>query len=168
MNFEGFAETSKIPEVVLKKILINGLVEDSLSEADIIGLRFLEKIWENKAICQVWIRRYLSKKSLKAREAFLNTADLPTKWERYAFTRFFNHDSKQTGRNLRMSTVVNDLKKYLDFEPNHFQMRRLYAIRQKAYYTRLRRKCEGNSIQISTIKKKSSLETNIMSENINI
>ena len=48
MNFEGFAETSKIPEVVLKKILMNGLVEDSLSEADIIGLRFLEKIWSTK------------------------------------------------------------------------------------------------------------------------
>ena len=168
MNFEGFAETSKIPEVVLDKILMNGLVEDSLSEADIIGLKFLEKIWEDKAICQVWIRRYLSKKSLKAREAFLNTADLPTKWERYAFTRFFNHDSKQTGRNLRMSTVVNDLKKYFNFEPNHFQMRRLYALRQKAYYTRLQRKCEGNSLQISTIKKKSSLEENNMSENINI
>lgn len=142
MKFEGFAETSKIPEVVLKKILMNGLVEDSLSEADIIGLRFLEKIWENKAICQVWIRRYLSKKSLKAREAFLNTADLPTKWERYAFTRFFNHDSKQSGRNLRMSTVVDDLKIHFNFEPNHFQLRQLYAVREKAYNLRKKKKKE--------------------------
>jgi len=142
VKFEGFAETSKIPEVVLKKILMNGLVEDSLSEADIIGLRFLEKIWENKAICQVWIRRYLSKKSLKAREAFLNTADLPTKWERYAFTRFFNHDSKQSGRNLRMSTVVDDLKIHFNFEPNHFQLRQLYAVREKAYNLRKKKKKE--------------------------
>jgi hypothetical protein len=142
VNFEGFAETSKIPEAVLRKIFTNGLVEDSLSEADIIGLKFLERIWGNDAVCHVWIRRYLIKKSKKAREAFLNTADLETKWERYAFSRFLNNDTKQSGRNLRMSTVVDDLKNHFNFEPNHFQLRQLYAVREKAYNLRKKKKKE--------------------------
>ena len=144
MDIDDFAKTSKIPAVVLKKITRKELVESPLSEDDIIGLNFLEKIWENEAICQALLYKRLVKKSKKAREAYLNTFDLETKWERYAFSRFYNYDPKDHGgRKLRLSAVINDLKKFLNFDPNYFQIKRLYAVRQKVYHFRMKSKREG-------------------------
>ena len=141
MIIDDYAKTSKIPAVVLKKIAWKGLVEVPLSEDDIKGLNFLEKIWEDKSICHVLIQKRLIRKSKKAREAFLNTIDLETKWERYAFSRFFNYDPKDhSGRKLHISVVIDDLKKYLNFTPDYFQIRRLYKVRKMVYNIKGREK----------------------------
>ena len=144
MEIEDFAKTSKIPIDLLKKITRSGMVETPLSENDIKGLEFLEKIWGDAVICQALLYKRLVKKSKKAREAYLNTFDLETKWERYAFSRFYNYDPKDHGgRKLRLSAVINDLKEFLNFDPNYFQIRRLYAVRQKVYHLRMKSKREG-------------------------
>ena len=141
MVIDDYAKTSKIPAVVLKKITWKGLVEVPLSEDDIKGLNFLEKIWEDESICHALIQKRLIRKSKKAREAFLNTIDLETKWERYAFSRFFNYDPKDHGgRKLHISVVIDDLIKYLNFTPDHFQIRRLYKVRKMVYNIKGREK----------------------------
>ena len=137
MELEEFARISRIPLALLKKIARAGMVENPLSENDILGLTFLEKIRGNEGLCKVLLYKHLVKKSKMARVAYLNTIDLETKWERYVFSRFYNYDaSKKGGRNLKMARVIEDLKKYLHFEPNHFQIKRLYSVRKKAYRLR--------------------------------
>jgi hypothetical protein len=141
MVIDDYAKVSKIPAVILKKISSKGLVKVPLSEDDIKCLNFLEKVWEDKAIFHALIHKLLIRKSQKARDAFLNTIDLETKWERYAFSRFFNYDPKDHGgRKLHLSVVVEDLKKYLNFSPDYFQVRRLYKVRKMVYNIRAREK----------------------------
>lgn len=143
MELMDFAITSRIPLALLKKIARAGMVEIPLSENDIIGLNFLEKIRGNEELCKVLFYKHLVKKSKRAREAYLNTIDLETKWERYVFSRFYNYNTKEKGgRNLKMSKVIENLKNYLNFEPNHFQIRRLYSVRKKAYRLRAEKKRE--------------------------
>ena len=143
MELENFARISRIPLALLKKIARAGVVEVPLSEHDILGLKFLEKIRDNEGLCKELLYKHLVKKSKKAREAYLNTIDLETKWERYAFSRFYNYNSEEKGgRNLKMSKVIEDLKNYLKFEPNHFQVKRLYSVRKKAYRLRAEKRRE--------------------------
>ena len=155
MELEDFARISRIPLALLKKIARAGIVEIPLSENDILGLRFLEKIRENNEICKVLFYRHLVKKSKKARVAYLNTFDLETKWERFVFSRFFNYRAEEKGgRNLKMSKVIEDLKNYLNFEPNYFQIKRLYSVRKKAYRLRAEKKRDENSLPKQRIEQK--------------
>ena len=143
MELEDFARISRIPLSLLKKIARAGMVENPLSENDILGLTFLEKIRGNEGLCKVLLYKHLVKKSKMARVAYLNTIDLETKWERYVFSRFYNYNAEDKGgRNLKMSRVIEDLKKYLNFQPNHFQIKRLYSVRKKAYRLRAEKKRE--------------------------
>jgi hypothetical protein len=143
MELEDFARISRIPLGLLKKIARAGMVENPLSENDILGLTFLEKIRGNEGLCRVLLYKHLVKKSRKAREAYLNTMDLETKWEKYVFSRFYNYKAEDKGgRNLKISTVIEDLKNYLNFEPNHFQIKRLYSVRKKAYRLRAEKRLE--------------------------
>ena len=143
MELEDFARISRIPLSLLKKIARAGMVENPLSENDILGLTFLEKIRGNEGLCKVFLYKHLVKKSKMARVAYLNTIDLETKWERYVFSRFYNYNaSEKGGRNLKMSRVIEDLKKYLHFDPNTFQIKRLYSVRKKAYRLRAEKKRE--------------------------
>ena len=147
MELEEFARISRIPLALLKKIARAGMVENPLSENDILGLTFLEKIRGNEGLCKVLLYKHLVKKSKMARVAYLNTIDLETKWERYVFSRFYNYDaSEKGGRNLKMSKVIEDLKKYLDFQPNHFQIKRLYSVRKKAYRLRAEKRREEEAL----------------------
>ena len=143
MELEDFARISRIPLSLLKKIARAGMVENPLSENDILGLTFLEKIRGNEGLCKVFLYKHLVKKSKMARVAYLNTIDLETKWERYVFSRFYNYNADEKGgRHLKMSRVIEDLKKYLHFEPNPFQIKRLYSVRKKAYRLRAEKKRE--------------------------
>ena len=143
MELEDFARISRIPLSLLKKIARAGMVENPLSENDILGLTFLEKIRGNEGLCKVLLYKHLVKKSKMARVAYLNTIDLETKWERYVFSRFYNYNADEKGgRHLKMSRVIEDLKKYLHFEPNPFQIKRLYSVRKKAYRLRAEKKRE--------------------------
>ena len=147
MELEEFARISRIPLPLLKKIARVGLVENPLSENDILGLTFLEKIRDNEGLCKVLLYKHLVKKSKTARVAYLNTIDLETKWERYVFSRFYNYKAEEKGgRNLKMSKVIEDLKKYLHFQPNHFQIKRLYLVRKKAYRLRAEKKHEEQAL----------------------
>jgi hypothetical protein len=151
MVIDDYAKVSKIPAIILKKISSKGLVKVPLSEDDIKCLNFIEKVWEDKAICHALIHKLLIRKSKKARVAFLNTIDLETKWERYAFSRFFNYDPKDHGgRKLHLSVVVEDLKNYLNFSPDYFQVRRLYKVRKMVYNIRAREK-KRKHITINTV-----------------
>ncbi|MDR3715917.1 MAG: hypothetical protein P4L51_24155 [Puia sp.] len=141
MNIADLPSTFPLPKSVLKKLSRLGLFEEPLSEDDIAVLKVLGKILDNDKAFHVLIRQRLIRKSKKDREAYLNTLDLETKWERYAFTRFYNYDPQEHGgKKLRLQKVVEDLKKYLKFTPNYFQLQRLYTVRKKAYNIKLRKK----------------------------
>ena len=143
MNYDEFSKISDIPKNILVKLFVEGLLDESLSEANVQCLRFLEKVWNNKVICRAWIRKYLSRKNKKERWIFFATVDLESRWERYAFTRFLNQN--QSGRRIRMANVIEEIREYYGLELNHFQQRRLYAIRERVY--NLRKKVIGKTAE---------------------
>ena len=98
-----YASITSIPKNILRYLNREGLIQDPLSQEDILCLRFLEHVWGNKKI----LRAQLSRLSVKARQSFLRTADLPTKWERYAFSRFYN---LEPGKKLPMGTIIEEIQ----------------------------------------------------------
>ena len=86
MYITEYATVTSIPRNILRYLNRKGLIQDPLCQDDFLCLQFLEQVWGNKKI----LRAQLSRLSVKARQSFLRTADLPTKWERYASSRYYN------------------------------------------------------------------------------
>ncbi|MBU0908430.1 MAG: hypothetical protein KKA54_01485 [Proteobacteria bacterium] len=128
-----FAKDSIIPKKVLRYLNRAGIIQDPLCAEDRIGLQFLEKVWSKKEV----LRPQFTKLSMKARLSFIRTADLPTKWERYAYTRFRNQEE---GKSLAMQTVVEEIGITFGFSLNNQQIERLYKIRNRAQVARHREK----------------------------
>lgn len=74
---------------------------------------------------------------MKARLSFIRTADLPSKWERYAYTRFRN---QEPGKKLAMQTVIEEIETTFSFRLNRQQIKRVYLIRNRAQVARHREK----------------------------
>jgi hypothetical protein len=74
---------------------------------------------------------------MKARLSFIRTADLPTKWERYAYSRFRNQEE---GKILAMQTVVEEIEITFGFSLSSQHVKRLYKIRNRAQVSRHREK----------------------------
>lgn len=128
-----FAKDSSIPKRVLLYLNREGIIQDPLCREDHIGLQLLEKVWGKKEL----LRPQLTKLSMKARLCFIRTADLPTKWERYAYTRFRNHDQSKC---LAMQIVVEEIEITFGFRLNNQQIKTLYKIRNRAQVARHREK----------------------------
>lgn len=133
MTIREFARDSPIPKRVLFYLNREGIIQDPLCREDHIGLQLLEKIWGRKEV----LRPQMAKLSMKARVNFIRTADLPTKWERYAYTRFRN---REESKGLAMRTVVEEIEITFGFSLNKQQIERLYKIRNRAQVARHREK----------------------------
>jgi len=131
MYITEYARVTSIPRNILRYLNCEGLIEDPLSEEDYLRLRFLEQVWGNKKI----LRSQLSRLSLKARENFIRTADLPSKWERYASTRFYNMEQ---GRKLPMGVLLEEIQTTFGFVLSKKQISRLYKIRNRVQVARHR------------------------------
>ncbi|WP_319549537.1 hypothetical protein [Desulfogranum marinum] len=139
MHINEYAKTSPIPKRILRYLHRVGEIHDPLSREDLIGLHFLEQIWGRKEL----LRAQLSRLSLKARLSFLRTADLPTKWERYAYSRFYN---LAPGSKLPMPALIEEIQTTFCFQLGKQQISRLYTIRNRAQVAKHREKNRtGNS-----------------------
>lgn len=128
-----YALKSSIPKRILRYLHREGIIEDPLSQRDQVCLHFLEQIWGKKEI----LRAQLNRLSLKARLSFLRTADLPTKWERYASSRYFNLAS---GQKLAMNTLIEEVQTTFCFLLSRQQINRLYKIRNRVQVAKHRQK----------------------------
>ncbi len=135
---DEYAQKTMIPKRIIRYLHRVGEIQDPLSKEDLIGLWFLEKTWGNKEL----LRAQLSRLSLKARLSFLRTADLPTKWERYAYSRFYN---LAPGSKLPIQMLIEEIQTTFCFQLNKQQISRLYTIRNRAQVAKHRGKnCDGH------------------------
>ncbi|MGB3222859.1 MAG: hypothetical protein WBB23_08670 [Desulforhopalus sp.] len=128
-----YAKEISIPKRILRYLQREGIINDPLCREDQLCLQFLEKIWGNKEM----LRAQLSRLSLKARHSFLRTADLPTKWERYASSRYFN---LAPGQKLEMSTLIEEIQTTFCFLLTRQQIKGLYKIRNRVQVAKYREK----------------------------
>lgn len=122
-----------IPKRLLSYLTRKGLLSQPPSQEEILGLRFLATIWGDKEV----VRAQVAKMSLQARKSFLQTAELTTKWERYAYSRFLNSEA---GTRLPMIRVVAEIESTFGFAVNKAQVKQLYRLRNRAYAAKHRRK----------------------------
>ena len=126
-----FARQSLIPRKVLLYLHRQLLIQDPLSREDLLGLRLLEQVWGNKEI----LRPQLNRMSLRTRQSFLRTVSLNTKWERYAYSRFYN---SKPGVRLSVRLVVDEIQTTFRFQLTKAQLRRVLTIRNRAQVARHR------------------------------
>lgn len=129
----AFAAASVIPKRVLRYLQREGVISDPLSSDNQLCLRFLEQVWGRAEM----VRPQLAKLSMKARLSCIRTADLSSKWERYAYSRFRNQEQ---GRKLAMKTVVEEIEVTFGFRLGKQQKKRLNTIRNRAQVARFREK----------------------------
>ena len=138
MYITEYARVTSIPRNILRYLNSEGMIEDPLGEEDYLRLRFLEQIWGNKKI----LRSQLSRLSLKARESFVRTVDLPSKWERYASTRFYNLED---GKKLPMAALIEEIQTTFGFLLSKKQISRLYKIRNRVQVAKHRKKIQAEN-----------------------
>ncbi len=133
MALTDFARHSIIPTRVLRYLLRKGFIHDPLNYEDSIGLSLLEKIWCRREVLRAQITRF----SKRDRLQFITTADLPSRWERYAYSRFSNIES---GKKLPMRTLIMEIENTFGFQPDAGAIRKLYRVRNRAQVHRHREK----------------------------
>lgn len=133
ISISDYAKETSTPKRILRYLHREGIIADPLSKEDQLCLQFLERIWGKKEV----LRSQLSRMSLKARLSFLRTADLPTKWERYASSRYFN---LATGQKLEMNTLIEEIQTTFCFLLTRQQIKRLYKIRNRVQVAKHREK----------------------------
>ena len=126
-----FARHSPIPRKVLLSLHRQQFIQDPPSQDDLLGLRLLEQVWGNKEI----LRPQLNRMSLQTRQSFLRTVSLNTKWERYAYSRFYNG---KPGTRLSVRLVVDEIQTTFRFQLTKAQLRRVLTIRNRAQVARHR------------------------------
>jgi len=124
ISISEYAKKTSIPNRILRYLHREGIIQDPLSKQDQLCLDFLEQIWGKREI----LRAQLSRLSLKTRLSFLRTADLPTKWERYASSRYFN---LAPGQKLKMDKLIEEIQTTFCFLLTKQQINRLYKIRNR-------------------------------------
>ena len=122
-----------IPKWLLSYLARKGVISQPPSQEDSLGLRFLATIWGDKEV----LRAQVAKMSLRARTSFLQTAEMASKWERYAYSRFLNSPA---GTRLSMIRVVAEIESTFGFLLNKAQVKQLYRLRNRAYAAKHRMK----------------------------
>ena len=130
-TLDDFARHSAIPRKVLLSLHRQHIIQDPPSRDDLLGLRLLEQVWGNKEI----LRPQLNRMSLRTRQSFLRTVSLNTKWERYAYSRFYN---SKPGVRLSVRLVVDEIQTTFRFQLTKAQLRRVLTIRNRAQVARHR------------------------------
>ena len=148
VSITTYARSSIIPLKVFLLLKDKGVIPDPLAPDDLIGLQLLEKVWGKRDI----LRPQLVKFSTADRRRFIETADLPTKWERYAYSRFRN---QKTGHTLPMKTMIEEIENVFGFTPDASRIDRLHKVRNRAQVARHREK------SLSQRKEKSSYTAEI-------
>jgi hypothetical protein len=138
MEIPQYAKTSPLPLKTLYWMVKQKIIHNPLSEEDLIGLKMLGKLWGNREI----LRTQLAGFSKKRRLGLIETADIATKWERYAFSRFQNI---QPGQRLSMDQVINEIELTFGFILKASHIRRLYQVRRKSYNQRYTKHRENKS-----------------------
>ena len=129
MDISLYVKTSRLPRKILLWMVRKHIITDPLTDEDLIGLRLLERVWWKSEI----LRAQLVKYSRKDRQALIETADIQTKWERYAYSRFCNLPS---GEKLAMKQLVGEIETTFNFVLKGVHRQRLYKIRKKVYNQR--------------------------------
>ena len=136
-TLDDFARQSAIPRKVLLYLHRQQLIQDPPSRDDLLGLRLLEQVWGNKEI----LRPQLNRMSLQTRQSFLRTVSLNSKWERYAYSRFYN---SKPGVRLAVRLVVDEIQTTFRFQLTKAQLRRVLTIRNRAQVARYRNLVKEN------------------------
>ena len=137
LEIQEYAKTSQLPLKTLYWLVNQKIIQNPLSEENLIGLGFLERVWGKREI----LRTQLAGFSKKRRFKLIETADIPTKWERYAFSRFQN---LKPGKRVSMEQVINEIELTYNFILKVSHIKRLYKIRRRAYNQRYVKKQQKN------------------------
>ena len=126
-----YARQSPIPKKVLLLLNRENLIQDPLSDEDQIGLHLLEKVWGRKDV----LRPQLNWMSMRTRISFVRSATLNSKWERYAYSRFFNQEQ---GTGLSLETVVEEIQATFRFRLSKRQINRVKTLRHQVWIAKNR------------------------------
>lgn len=133
MKIEEFAKRCRVPLKSLRALLKSNLIHDPLTEDERKGLAFLSKTWANRDL----IRAQLATFSKARRKSLTETADLKTKWEIYAFSRYRNLEADAK---LPIKFLIEEIEEIYGFKLNIFQKKQVYKVRSKVYQLRRREK----------------------------
>ncbi len=126
MEIKEYAKTSKLPLKTLRWMERIKTISDPLPDNDLIGLKLLEKLWG----LHDFLRPQLSQKNIKYRKALIDTCDLETKWERYAYSRFMNLGPD---KRLFMNNLIAEIEFTFRFKLSIFEIKKLYRVRKRAH-----------------------------------
>lgn len=133
IELKQYAKRSRLPLKALRWMVREGLIQDPLTGHDLVGLALLERVWGRQELLRIQFK----KMSQKKRKEFLEKIDLETRWERYAFARFRN---LPRGKKLPMKRLIGEIEMTFDLRLDHWQIQRLYRVRQKIYHLRMKEK----------------------------
>lgn len=141
MEIKEYAKISKIPLKTLHWMERIKTISDPLPDNDLIGLKLLENLWG----LNDFIRPQISKKGKRDKEALLDTCDLETKWERYAYSRFMN---MEPDKRLFIKNLIAEIELTYRFKLSIFEIRKLYRVRKRVHRAKERQvKKEQNEEQ---------------------
>lgn len=138
MNIEMYAEQSPLTRKILRWMVQEGMITDPLSEADLTGLQLIERTWGRREI----LRAQLSRLSKTRRRQLINSADLETKWERYAYSRFSNLNK---GERLTLKKLFDEIEITFGFKLKPAHKARIYNVRRRVYNERNKSLKSGNT-----------------------
>lgn len=146
LSIREYAQISVIPRKVLLYLQRKKIIEEPLGPEALAGLQLLEQVWGDPEL----LRPQIARMSRHAREQFLRTAELYTKWERYVYSRYFNQEK---GKALPLQQVIEELQITFGFELNGLQIRRIRSIRARAQSARYRQKKRNVASDFAETKK---------------
>ena len=126
-----FSRKSPLPRKILLLLQRKEIIQDPLTQENLNGLRLLEQVWGDRNV----LRPQISRMSRIAREKFIRTVALNSKWERYAYSRYFN---QEPGGRLSLQQVIEEIQTTFRFELTKKQISRIRNIRSKAQVARYR------------------------------
>ena len=126
MKIKEYAKISKLPLKTLRWMKRIRTISDPLPDNDLIGLKLLEKLWGQHD----FLRPQLSQKNIKYRKALIDTCDLETKWERYAYSRFMN---LTPDKRLFMNNLIAEIELTYRFKLSIFEIKKLYRVRKRVH-----------------------------------
>lgn len=129
MDIETYAGQSRLSHKILRWMVQNKILNNPLSGTDLMGLQLIEKTWGRREI----LRAQLSQFSKKRRQQLIDSADLKTKWERYAYSRLSNLEK---GERLPLKKLFDEVEITFGFILNRAHKARLYRVRRRVYNER--------------------------------
>ena len=137
MEIPKYAKTSPLPLKTLYWMLKQQIIHNPLTDKDLNGLIILEQVWGKREILRTQLAIFSKKRRLK----LIETADIATKWERYAFSRFQNNQSE---KRLSMEQVINEIELTFGFVLKTSHIKKIYKIRRKIYNQRYAIRSKSN------------------------